>query len=107
MRYNIMIIGEFVNKQKIMDIFGYSGLALAILMVFAVPAMAQSTTIQANGALSLQNLVVSPQPVVSGDNVNISFQLFNSYSSQLQNVNLSCRARTRSSRSPLEHPPYW
>ena len=88
-----MIIGEIVNKQKIMDIFGYSGLAIAILMMFATPAMAQTSAIQANGALSLMNLVVSPQPVVSGENINISFQLFNAYSSQLQNVNLQLESK--------------
>ncbi len=45
-----------------------------------------------SGALSLEALTLSPQYVVSGENVTISFQLFNSYSGTLQNVNLQLEA---------------
>ena len=45
-----------------------------------------------SGALSLQALTLSPQYVVSGENATISFQLFNSYSGTLQNVNLQLEA---------------
>ncbi len=62
---------------------------IALMPVFlaAVP-FSQTTSTQANGALSIANLVVSPQPVVAGGNVTVSFQLYNSYSNPLQNVNL-------------------
>ncbi|MCL5679737.1 MAG: COG1361 S-layer family protein [Candidatus Marsarchaeota archaeon] len=42
----------------------------------------------ASTPLSLTNLYVSPNPVVAGDTVNITFQLFNSYSQPLQDVNI-------------------
>ena len=45
-----------------------------------------------SGALSLQALTLSPQYVVSGENVTLSFQLFNSYSGTLNNVNLQLEA---------------
>ena len=41
-----------------------------------------------SGALSLQGLTISPQNVQAGENITISFQLFNSYSGTLNNVNL-------------------
>ena len=45
-----------------------------------------------SGALSLQALTLSPQYVVAGENVTLSFQLFNSYSGTLNNVNLQLEA---------------
>ena len=39
-------------------------------------------------ALSIANLDVTPQPVSAGSNITISWQLYNSYTSELTNVNL-------------------
>jgi len=70
--------------------------ALVFAMVLAIPASAQASASQANGALSIANLQITPQPVVAGDNITVEFQLFNSYSEQLQNVNIYLE-----SQSPL------
>lgn len=61
--------------------------ALVMVMLAAVP-FSQTVSTQANGALSIANLMVTPQPVVAGSNVTIAFQLYNSYSNPVQNVNL-------------------
>ena len=45
-----------------------------------------------DGALSIINLQVLPQPVMAGSNITITFQLYNAYSSALQNVNLQMTA---------------
>ena len=65
-------------------------ISVLLMMVAILPVayISAGQTITANNALSMMNLRVSPQPVVSGDNITVSFQLFNSYSSQLQNVNV-------------------
>ncbi len=47
----------------------------------------QSSSV-ASTPLSLTNLYVSPSPVVAGSTENITFQLFNSYSQPLQDVNI-------------------
>lgn len=48
-----------------------------------------------NNLLSLTNLYVSPNPVIAGSNITISFNLYNSYSSQLSNVNLALTANNQ------------
>ncbi|MDE1869646.1 MAG: COG1361 S-layer family protein [Candidatus Micrarchaeota archaeon] len=53
----------------------------ALGMVFLLMGM-----VSANGELSVTNLVISPQPVLAGQNFTLSFQLYNSYGT-LQNVN--------------------
>ncbi|MGC8662490.1 MAG: CARDB domain-containing protein [Candidatus Micrarchaeia archaeon] len=60
----------------------YTMIALAFLAI----ASAQ-TTGTGVGALSISNLVITPNPVLAGSNVQISFQLYNSYQYPLQNVN--------------------
>ena len=66
-------------------------LAFVIIpMLFAI-ASAQSVG-AGSGALSISNLIVTPNPVVAGSNVQISFQLYNSYQYSLQNVNLYLEA---------------
>ena len=56
-------------------------MATVLVLQFGI-ASAQS------GALSIANLDVTPQPVYAGGNATISFQLYNSYTSELTNVNL-------------------
>ncbi len=60
----------------------------AFVMIFANVISAQSVSNAGTDALSVSNLVVSPQPVYPGQNVTISFQLYDSYPAQLLNVNL-------------------
>ncbi|HVA82856.1 MAG TPA: hypothetical protein VNF06_01705, partial [Candidatus Aquilonibacter sp.] len=57
--------------------------AFALLgMLFLLAGM-----VSANGELSVTNLVITPQPVLAGQNFTLSFQLYDSYGT-LQNVNL-------------------
>jgi len=65
--------------------------AFAIISVLFAIAGAQSLG-AGSGALSISNLVVIPNPVVAGSNVQLSFQLYNSYQYPLQNVNLYLEA---------------
>lgn len=62
---------------------------IAAIGVFATIAMMLllTGTVSANGELSVTNLVISPQPVIAGQNFTVSFQLYDSYGN-LQNVNL-------------------
>lgn len=59
-----------------------AGLVLALL----VPALVGAQSI--SSALSVYNLQTNPNPVVAGSNVTLTLQLYDSYSSVLQNVNL-------------------
>ncbi len=59
--------------------------AVAAIILMSGVAAAQSV---ATDSLSLQGLTISPNPVVAGDNITISFNLFNSYSQSLQQVSL-------------------
>ncbi len=70
---------------------------LLVLMGFVMLAgiaaySGAAVTSNANGALSIMNLNVAPHPVVSGENVTISFNLYNSYTSSLDNVDLGLTA---------------
>ena len=47
-----------------------------------------STSVAVDNVLSMYNLVVSPNPVISGSNITVSFQLFNSYPQELTNINI-------------------
>lgn len=67
---------------------------VTLLGIFAMLVVASSfangaVTSNANGALSIMNLHVTPQPVVAGSNVMISFNLFNSFTDSLTNVDLA------------------
>ncbi|MFI5412280.1 MAG: CARDB domain-containing protein [Candidatus Micrarchaeales archaeon] len=73
---------EKINAGKILMT------AIAVMMLGLQIASAQAV----NGAISLSQLSVTPQPVVAGGNVTISFQLFNSYTSTLNNVVLQLTA---------------
>jgi len=70
--------------------------AIAIMAAFASQAASAQTASGASGALSLVNVGVYPQPIVSGSNATVTFQLYNSYSGNLNNVNLQL-----TSQSPL------
>ena len=60
-----------------------------IIIAFALIAIASAQTAGVGiGALSISNLVITPNPVLAGSKVQISFQLYNSYQYSLQNVNL-------------------
>ncbi|MEM3201479.1 MAG: CARDB domain-containing protein [Candidatus Micrarchaeaceae archaeon] len=61
---------------------------LAALAAFLLPSLAYAQENAGSGALSMTNLNISPNPVIAGSNVTISFQLYNSYTDELQNVNL-------------------
>ncbi len=61
-------------------------------LVFAIASVLLIGTAGAqspNDALSIANLQISPQPVVAGEAMTITFQLYNSYGNPLQNVDLS------------------
>jgi hypothetical protein len=65
--------------------------AVALLLLFAVyPAIAGAAG--GDDSLSIINLQVRPQPVMAGSNITLAFQLYNAYSSSLQNVNLQMTA---------------
>ncbi len=68
--------------------------AVIFMLMFAISAYAQTTSAfgGGNGALSITNLQVLPQPVVAGENVTVQFQLYNSYTQTLNNVNLYLQA---------------
>ncbi len=72
-----------MNKKAV---FGVLSAFAVISMLFGVAA-AQSTNV-ATGSLSIQGLTVSPTPVTAGDNITISFNLFNSYSQSLSDISL-------------------
>lgn len=69
---------------------------VAIFTLFLVIGMVgfanAAVTSNANGALSITNLNISPQPVVSGDNVTVTFNLYNSYSASLTNADMALTA---------------
>ncbi len=72
----IKIGNMFLAVLIAVSMLGYLGIASA------------AVTSNANGALSIMNLKISPTPVVSGGNVTLSFNLYNSYTSSLDNVDL-------------------
>ncbi len=67
----------------------YIFVLLCLAAAIQVPLYAtSSTTASSLDALSLYSLRVSPNPIFAGSNIIISLQLYNSYTSTLQNVNL-------------------
>ncbi len=58
-----------------------------IILSFAGISSAQGLS-QVSGALSITNLHISPSPLVPGENATISFNLYNSYSHSLYDINL-------------------
>ncbi len=68
-------------------------LLLTVLLAGMASAQTSSSSNPATGALSLMNLQIHPTPVVAGENITVSFQLFNSYGSSLSQVNLQLEAQ--------------
>ncbi len=66
-------------------------MAAAFLMATAGAQVVSSV----NNMLSITNLRVTPNPVVAGSNATISFNLYNSYSDALSNVNLALQANNQ------------
>ncbi|MGC8572040.1 MAG: COG1361 S-layer family protein [Candidatus Micrarchaeia archaeon] len=63
------------------------------LMILSMPYIINAQVVQSpNDALSIINLNTTPTTIVAGDNVILTFQLFNSYSAALQSVNLYLEA---------------
>ena len=79
----------YTNKRILM------GVALVLAFAAFLPMAGAQATTTPQGALSITNLRVSPQPVIAGENITISFNLFNSYTSPLDNVNLYLGAQSR------------
>ncbi len=69
-----------------------SYIALAIIALLQFSIANASSLSSANGALSLSDIGISNQPIIAGSNITITFQLFNSYSQELTNVNLYLNA---------------
>ncbi len=66
----------------------YNANKFATLLVFMTAVALLSGLVSANNELSIANLGITPQPVIAGDNITISFQIYNSYTS-ITNVDLS------------------
>ena len=76
-----------VGVAAIVLLFGMFYVGMASAQVSGQAGSISSTP------LSLTNLYISPTPVVAGDTVNITFQLFNSYSQPLQDVNIQLESQ--------------
>ncbi|MEM0201295.1 MAG: CARDB domain-containing protein [Candidatus Micrarchaeaceae archaeon] len=61
------------------------GLLYALITLF-IPNIIGAQSI--NNALSVTNLQISPNPILAGSQIHLSFQIYDSYSSELTNVNL-------------------
>lgn len=61
---------------------------LQVIMALAIVIQLTGTAFAQSDAISIANLAVYPQPVIAGQNVTIQFQLYNSYQTQLTQVNL-------------------
>jgi len=61
---------------------------ISTLLLFAILSAetGTTTTLPIAGALSIANLTLTPKQAVAGSNVQISFQLYNSYEQPLDNV---------------------
>ncbi len=71
---------------------GYLRIAGVWVVLMAALANAASGQSVVNGALSLVNLRITPGTLVAGENVTISFQLYNSYNSNLNDVAIEITA---------------
>ena len=63
-------------------------IGFCILLLFAILSAetGTTTTLPIAGALSIANLTLTPKQAVAGSNVQISFQLYNSYEQPLENI---------------------
>ncbi len=76
---DIMIKSDKMKKNFAIGMFCA---VIALLM----PALVSAQNI--NNALSVTNLQISPNPISAGSQIHVSFQIYDSYSSTLNNVNL-------------------
>lgn len=77
-----------MDRKRIPGIAGLAGLAIALFYFVAIAPVVSHAQATANNALSIMNLQVSPTPVYAGDNISISFQIYNSYSSAVNDANI-------------------
>lgn len=63
-------------------------LCLVLSITAAILSTAYAQTTSTLSALSVYSLQISPNPIYAGENVTITLQLYDSYTSTLQNVNL-------------------
>ncbi len=86
-----------INGEKMGRKYALALMALVVAVQFFGLTYAQSN------ALSIANFDVTPQPVAAGSNVTLSWQLYNSYTAQLTNVNLALEG----SYPLLNYSPAW
>ncbi len=79
----------FIGEKMMYKYMAFALLAFAC--VLSATAAAQSS---GDNALSIASLKVTPQPLIAGSNATVVFQLYNSYSSSLNNVNIQVTAST-------------
>ncbi len=68
--------------------FGRGTLFFVAVFVVAAIAAAHSVHASVDNSVSLADLGISPQPVYSGSNVSLRFQLYNSYQNSISNVDM-------------------
>lgn len=73
------------------------------LAAFVIAAQFFGLAYAQSNALSIANFDVTPQPVAAGSTVTLSWQLYNSYTAQLTNVNLALEG----SYPLLNYSPAW
>lgn len=74
-----------MRTQNLVAVF-----ATMVMLSILVSGTVSAATVLDN-ALSLSNLSVSPNPVIAGGNATVSFKLYNSYATWVQNVNLGAQ----------------
>ena len=74
--------------EKRMNLFAMVVLLAGCLMPVAFVQAASTASGSSIDALSIYSLQVNPNPVFAGSNVTINLQLYDSYTSTLQNINL-------------------
>lgn len=90
--------GEMMSKQKGVELSAALLLGLLGLLVMVHGASAATSVVvssTANGALTMLNLHVTPQRIVAGENVTMSFNMFNSYDSPLYDLSLQLTGDSR------------
>jgi hypothetical protein len=69
-----------------------NNILIAVFALFLIVTYSNAQLASPNGALSIINLNTSPTTITAGENVILTFQLYNSYSQALQDVNLQIEA---------------
>ena len=71
----------------------------ALLFVVAAGLLLALSAQSVDNALSVVNFRTNPGTIVAGQNVTLTFLLYNSYSQNLQNVNLELEGKKKPSRN--------